>query len=373
MQCKAGSDSVSGVEKPRPDDSQDERQPRRRAPSTIPTLPMSTSATPDTATPMSDDIVPDATAAHESAVTQAIPGLPDDIVVTHILFRSTWLEYPLVDPADLARLSVVSRGMRHAVAATGRKIQEMNADEAARLGCLSALKRMHRRGSLKFDEFLCWNAAQGNCTRNFEALTWLRMKGCPWDETTQCHVSMRLASEGNLEALKWLRVGGCEWNSETCASAAEFGHFEVLKWACENGCPRDIDTCANAAYRGDLEMLKWARDNDFPWDAYTCESAAEGGQLEALKWARENGCPWSEQTCEVAASGGNLEMLKWARENGCPWSERTCLCAACKGHLEILKWARMHGCPWSKDGCMLGALVNRHTNVTDWIRSCDFD
>jgi hypothetical protein len=76
---------------------------------------MSTSATPDTATPMSDDIVPDATAAHESAVTQAIPGLPDDIVVTLVL-RSTWL----VDPADLARLSVVSRGMRHAVAATGR-------------------------------------------------------------------------------------------------------------------------------------------------------------------------------------------------------------------------------------------------------------
>jgi hypothetical protein len=81
---------------------------------------MSTSATPDTATPMSDDIVPDATAAHESAVTQAIPGLPDDIVVTLVL-RSTWL----VDPADLARLSVVSRGMRHAVAATGRTIQEM--------------------------------------------------------------------------------------------------------------------------------------------------------------------------------------------------------------------------------------------------------
>ena len=183
----------------------------------MPTLPMSTSATPDTATPMSDVIVPDATAAHESAVTQAIPGLPDDIVVT--LLRSTWL----VDPADLARLSVVSRGMRHAVAATGRTIQEMNAFEAAGLGCLSALKRLHRRGSLTFDELLCWYAAQGYCNRNFEALTWLRMKGCPWSKATQCHVSNRLASEGNLEALKWLRVGGCEWDSKTCASAAESG------------------------------------------------------------------------------------------------------------------------------------------------------
>jgi|SaaInlV_125m_DNA_1040241.scaffolds.fasta_scaffold32181_2 hypothetical protein len=346
---------------------------------------MSTSATPDTATPMSDDIVPDATAAHESAVTQAIPGLPDDIVVTHVLFapslfRSAWL----VDPADLARLSVVSRGMRHAVAATGRKIQEMTAYEAAGLGCLSALKRMYRRGSLMFffglfpvGYSLTWNAAQGSYNRNFEALTWLRMKGCPWDKATQCHVSNRLASEGNLEALKWLRVGGCEWDSETCASAAEFGHFEVLKWACENGCPRDEVTCANAAYRGDLEMLKWARDNDFPWDEYTCESAADGGQLEALKWARENGCPWDKATqCHVSnnlASEGNLEALKWWRENGCLWSEDTCMYAASNGQLEILKWARMHGCPWDKAECSVDALRNKHTNVYDWIRTCDFD
>ena len=164
---------------------------------------MSSSATPAPATPMSDDILPDATAAQKSAVTQAIPGLLDDIVVTHVL-RSTWL----LDPADLARLSVVSRGMRHAVAATGRTIQEMDAYQAACWGCLSALKRLHRRGSLTFDELLCWYAAQGYCNRNFEALTWLRMKGCPWSKATQCHVSNRLASEGNLEALKWLRVGG---------------------------------------------------------------------------------------------------------------------------------------------------------------------
>ena len=302
---------------------------------------MSTSATPDTATPMSDDIVPDATAAQKSAVTQAIPGLPDDIVVTLVL-RSTWL----VDPADLARLSVVSRGMRHAVAATGRTIQEMDAYEAAGLGCLSALKRLYRRGSLTFDVFLCWTAAQDYCNRNFEALTWLRMKGCPWDKETQCDVCSKLASEGNLEALKWLRVGGCEWDLWTCTSAAEFGHFEVLKWACENGCPRDEGTCSAAAHRGDLEMLKWARDNV---------------------------CPWDEYTCAVAAAWGHLETLKWARENGFPWSELTCVSAASNGHLDILKWVRMHGCPWDKDDCMTRALLNKHTNIFDWIRSCDSD
>ena len=279
---------------------------------------MSSSATPDTATPMSDDILPDATAAQKFAVTQAIPGLLDDIVVTHVL-RSTWL----LDPADLARLSVVSRGMRHAVAATGRKVQEMDAYEAARLGCLSALKRMHRRGSLFFEENLCWHAVREYVyclyPYNFEVLSWLRMKGCPWDKSTQCHVSKNLAFDGNLEGLKWLRVGGCEWDSETCAEAAESGHFELLKWACENGCPRDEATCANAAYRGDLEMLKWARDNDFPWDEYTCSSAAEGGQLEALQWARK------------------------------------------------------HGCPWNKAECISDALFMHHTNVSDWIRSRDSD
>ena len=218
-------DPAAGLKKPR------HFKTTRAAHGTDPPA-MSSSATPDPATPMSDDILPDATAAQKSAVTQAIPGLLDDIVVTHVL-RSTWL----LDPADLARLSVVSRGMRHAVAATGRKVQEMDAYEAAGLGCLSALKRMHRRGSLYFESELCWHAARAPhyCNRNFdfEVLMWLRMKGCPWDRSTQCMVSKILAIDGNLEGLKWLRLGGCAWDSETCALAAGYGHFELLKWACE--------------------------------------------------------------------------------------------------------------------------------------------
>ena len=42
---------------------------------------------------------------------EAIPGLPDDIVVTHIL------RYDYFDAAERARLQSVSRGMRDAVAA----------------------------------------------------------------------------------------------------------------------------------------------------------------------------------------------------------------------------------------------------------------
>ena len=49
----------------------------------------------------------------------AIPDLPFDVVVSHV-FR----EKHLPDPADLAVLRGVSRGMRAAVDATGRKIEE---------------------------------------------------------------------------------------------------------------------------------------------------------------------------------------------------------------------------------------------------------
>ena len=48
---------------------------------------------------------------------EAIPGLLNDIVITHIL-RSEYFD----DPADLARLPAVSRAMRDAVAATGRHV-----------------------------------------------------------------------------------------------------------------------------------------------------------------------------------------------------------------------------------------------------------
>ena len=77
----------------------------------------------------------------------AIPGLSFDIAVS--LF-----EKHLPDPADLAVLRGVSRGMRDAVDATGRKVEEeMYEDHAARRGFLSTLKCLRRRGRLR-DESL---------------------------------------------------------------------------------------------------------------------------------------------------------------------------------------------------------------------------
>ena len=51
--------------------------------------------------------------------TPAIPGLPNHLVVAHVVGSDK-----LNDPTDLARLTAVSRGMRAAVAATKRTIKE---------------------------------------------------------------------------------------------------------------------------------------------------------------------------------------------------------------------------------------------------------
>ena len=87
---------------------------------------------------------------------EAIPGLLNDIVVTHIL-RSEYFD----DPADLARLPAVSRVMRDAVAATGLRFEELGEIGAVELGCVSALKRLQRQGRLSRRERLCEAAARG--------------------------------------------------------------------------------------------------------------------------------------------------------------------------------------------------------------------
>ena len=170
-----------------------------------------------------------------SSPQEAFPGLPDHLVVTHIL-RAEHFD----DPADLARLPVVSRAMRDAVAETGLPFEEIDEDRAVRLGCLSAVRRMQRGGRLSCQEYLCAAAARS----------------------------------GQLEELKVLRADGCPWDTSTCWSAARGGHLEVLQWARENGCPWDEETCADAAYGGHLEVLQWARTNGCPWNGATCAEAA---------------------------------------------------------------------------------------------------
>ena len=252
---------------------------------------------------------------------EAIPGLLNDIVVTHVL-RSEYFD----DPADLARLRVVSQSMRDAVTATGLKVEEVvNGSTAVELGCLSALRRLQRRGRLSTEErkYFCEAAARGG---HLEELKVLRANGCPWDEQTCSHA----AAGGNLVVLQWARANGCPWDEETCSLAAgggifsrlhcvnRSGRFEVLQWLHANGCPWNADTCEEAARHGDLEMLQWPRANGCPWDRFTCQFAAQCGHLEVLKWARANGCPWNVNTCYMVAGPDNLELKKWLRANGYP-------------------------------------------------------
>jgi hypothetical protein len=171
----------------------------------------------------------------------AFPGLLFDVVVAHVL-----REEHLPDPADLAVLRAVSKGMRDAVDATGRKVEKCREEDAAELGYLSTLKCLRRRGVLKDERLLCAAAARS----------------------------------GQLEALKALRAENFPWNTATCEFAAKGGHFEVLKWA---------------------------RENDCPWNEWTCACAAKYGHLDVLKWARENGCPWYEHTRQLAARKGYVE------------------------------------------------------------------
>ena len=180
----------------------------------------------------------------DAEAQEAIPGLPDHLVVTHVL-RPEHFD----DPADLARLPAVSRVMRDAMATTGLRFRELDEEEAVELGCLRAVLRRQRRGLLSRPERVC--------------------------ET--------LARSGQLEKLKLFRENNIPWDVGTCSAAARGGHLEVIQCARANVCPWDAETCMGAAEGGHLEVLQWAHANGCPWDQRTCTFAARGGHFEVLQ------------------------------------------------------------------------------------------
>ena len=183
---------------------------------------------------------------------EAIPGLPQDVVVTHILRSDT-------DPIVIARLRAVSRPMRDAVDQTRLFVEEMPTERAAELGCLDTLHHQLLKGRLN-KSIVCEFAAQGG---QLEMLQWGHANGCLWDEKT----CMNAAQGGHLEVIQWARANGCPWDEHTMlVSVAHGGHLEVLKWLRENGCQGDADVCAAAAEKGHLAVLRWARANGYPWD-----------------------------------------------------------------------------------------------------------
>lgn len=136
--------------------------------------------------------------------------------------------------------------MRDAVAVTGRKVKEVGAEEAARLGYLNTLMHLHARVRLWQTEYLCEAAAMGG---HLEVLQWLRVNNCPWDRDTCAYAAMR----GRFEFLKWARLNGCPWDGVTCATATHGKHLEILKWLCANGCPWRLYTRRDAKGLGYFE------------------------------------------------------------------------------------------------------------------------
>ena len=144
----------------------------------------------------------------------AFAALPAHVLITHVLSSGN-----LPDPSDLARLRMVSREMRDAVAATGREVYELGAEKAIQLADLSGMQLLHQRGDLDEDS---------------DSL-------CKW-----------AALQGQLEILKWLRENDFPWDSETCEFAAMNGHLEVLQRARAHGCRRTVSMCSKAAQGGHL-------------------------------------------------------------------------------------------------------------------------
>ena len=85
---------------------------------------MSSDATHTAVTGASGDNATVATPTSLADAQDAIPRLPDHLVVEHIL-RSGHFD----DPADLARLPAVSRAMRDAVAATGLQFKQLTEEQ----------------------------------------------------------------------------------------------------------------------------------------------------------------------------------------------------------------------------------------------------
>ena len=186
------------------------RKTQRRAHVTHSHSTMSPNTAHDDDTHASGDTATATTPASLAGAQEAIPGLLDDIVVTHVL-RSEHFD----DPADLGRLPAVSRAMRDAVAATGLEFVEIrDEDHAVELGCLSALQRRQRGGRLSRRELLCQAAARS----------------------------------GQLEELKALRADGWPWNKYTCVRAAAMP-----------GTLRCCSGCARTAARGTRGRACWRR------------------------------------------------------------------------------------------------------------------
>ena len=101
---------------------------------------------------------------------------------------------PMRSNEQLERFASFTEAVRDALGEFGG-VKELSPDEAAKQGCVSTLRSLHRRGRAELTVGLCASAAKGG---QLKVLQWLRENECPWEEDT-CRAA---ASGGLLEVLK---------------------------------------------------------------------------------------------------------------------------------------------------------------------------
>ncbi|KXZ43749.1 hypothetical protein GPECTOR_81g198 [Gonium pectorale] len=167
------------------------------------------------------------------------------------------------------------------------------------------------------------------------------------------------AGLGQLEALKKLHERRCPLDAgDVAQAAARSGQLPVLAWAVEELAASLHDTRLHEAVlrRCDLEVLQWLRQRGCPLDAAKvaalATAAAQNGQLPVLAWAVEElGAPvQSAALMDAAAASGRVELMAWLRERGCPWSADTFNITAGMGCELALEWLVERGCPMPDDG-----------------------
>ena len=185
----------------------------------------------------------------------------------------------------------MSKDMRDAVDATGRKVKEFGQHDALERGYVSTLKCLRRRGRLSDERLLCAAAARIGDLEALKALR--RAENFPWDEKT-CTFAAKGGPRGaEVGARERLPVARADMLGRGAGPATS----RCSKWARENGCPWDKWTCAWAAGKRPPRGAEVGARERLPVERGDVLGSGEGGHLEVLKWARENGCPWDEDTC----------------------------------------------------------------------------
>jgi len=167
-----------------------------------------------------------------------IPGLPRDVVLTHILASPTCI----ADPGDLARLSAVSRAMRHAVRETKRPVYELSCVYF----CICLFFVLTHVWAIQMTRtcfiYRC-NAAAAR--GDVDGLRCAIESGAPMDGDT-CEIA---SSWNALTCLTLLHARGCEMNHARCIIAAvRHGSRECVLWLKDfNGTRFDLKEMAAAA------------------------------------------------------------------------------------------------------------------------------